>query len=125
MPHSFLPCLSNPQHLSEFTGVAKHQEFDLPLVDYGKLNKTERGSESAGGNFARPPGMDVRQWCKSLRDVRCDTWNQVERKKGGQWAIEVLDVFAVGRSAGMGISTHTHKDKVKEGEEEEEMAAAI
>lgn len=46
-------------------------------------------------------------------------------KKGGQWAIEVLDVFAVGRIAGMGISTHTHKDKVKEGEEEEEMAAAI
>lgn len=64
------------------------------------------------------PGMDMPPWCKSLKDVGCDPWKWVEDK--GQQTIQVLDVFALGRSAGMGISTPTHKNKVEEEEEEEE-----
>ena len=42
LPYPILSYLSNPQHPSEFTGVAKYQEFYLFLDNYGELNKIRK-----------------------------------------------------------------------------------
>lgn len=68
-PHPILPYLSNLQHPSEIAGVGEHEEIDLFLGNYGKLNKIKRRSHEWGWN-STCPALQMPQWCKSLKKCK-------------------------------------------------------